>query len=223
MTEAEKNANFYVWLGLCFIVLIGYVVRNIRKRREPPKSRQEAIEHALGTWRMTRDELEAKADIKELAQKARASFPSPIYAGEESAKDPAEEERRSQIESHNIRLHFNKTMRELYFSVADIDLRKRLIEHDLKLEELTREQLVAEIDRAKSEARKADETLAQAEKKLADAISKRLSAKSVLQDLEDMMSRQEEQRFSAEEAQTGKPNDPWFIEQAWATYPKRNG
>jgi hypothetical protein len=69
-------------------------------------------------------------------------------------------------------------------------------------------------------ASKADEKLLKVQKELLEATSNVETARSKLCGLEELLQRRFGQTFSRDEAETGHPNEGWFVERAWATYRK---
>jgi hypothetical protein len=118
MNEQHDDSAFGLFLFLLpALAAFSWIGSIRRKRKLAARSRTEQAQEAIDEWRHQHEELQEEAGIKELAKQANAKPAHPIFAGAEPAKDRAEEERRWEIEAHDIRLHFHQATRKLYFSV----------------------------------------------------------------------------------------------------------
>ena len=221
---------FFVVLILAVPLALLIIFRKVRGSKPTPsvdaaKPKSLLIEEKWQAWRRRRGELERRAGIEQAAADARSLMPMFVFSDdcdEWPSLSREEKRRRNQIENHNRWWHQDNKLRDAYFSVPDIELRKGLIAHYLETDELSREQIEARIVEAKAKVSEADLILAKARAHLAEANEQHRSAIERLNEEQEMLERPEEKQrsFSPEEAATGDRNDEWFNEYVWSIYPK---
>jgi hypothetical protein len=156
--NSSKDQIIAIGVGFVTAWLLSAAISRLKPKTpiEVIQAKNQITQQKLSAWKKEIGDLKTQAGIKEALERADGFAGLDYYdldkkLSEEGVDEQSDEARR-RYEDLNRQLRFEREAREreIFFSVSDVELRKRLIAKNRELDELIREEDEGELAQAKA-------------------------------------------------------------------------